>query len=268
MSKSGPIGIFDSGMGGLTVAQEIKRVMPNENIIYFGDTMHVPYGDKSKETVVEYSKAIAKFLLEKECKCIVMACNTASANAFTEVREVLPKDIPLFDVINPVANHVAYELHQKIAVIATKSTVNSNLYKKKIRKLNKHINVYEMATPLFVPIIEEGFVNSAISKAAIEVYFSNKKLKDIDTLILGCTHYPLIASEIEKFLEGKVKIVNSPLIVANSIKRKLIEIDLISNNTNNPSYTFFVSDLTKSFQKQAIRFFGQSISLTQIKLGD
>ena len=156
MQTAKPIGIFDSGMGGLTVAREIKKALPNENIIYFGDTMHVPYGDKSKETVVEYSKNIVDFLLSKKCKAIVIACNTASANAFSELQQIMPKGIPLIDVISPVTDHVSFQLYQKIAVVATKATIASNVYKKKIKSNNKHLQVVEMATPLLVPIIEEG----------------------------------------------------------------------------------------------------------------
>ncbi|CAG0910411.1 unnamed protein product [Cyprideis torosa] len=201
------IGVFDSGMGGLTVAREVKRILPRENIIYFGDTMHVPYGDKSKETVVHYSTEITNFLLQENCKAI-----------------------------------------------------------RKIRRLNPHLEVMELATPLFVPIIEEGFVNTDISKAAIQTYLSHKKLQNIDSLILGCTHYPLLSQEISKHLSAGVKIINSPLIVANTIARQLKDRNIANLSEKDPSYVFYVSDLTRSFQKQAKRFFGKEISLMEKKL--
>ena len=157
-----PIGIFDSGVGGLTVAKEIKRLLPNEDLIYFGDTKHLPYGEKSKEAIIEYSTQITKFLLDNNCKAIVIACNTATANALEDVLELVKGKVPVIDVINPVAEKVAYEIHTNVGVIATKATVNSGLYKKSIRKHNKFIKVDELATPLLVPAIEEGFKNHPI----------------------------------------------------------------------------------------------------------
>lgn len=265
MSKQA-IGVFDSGMGGLTVAKEIKRILPEENILYFGDTMHLPYGDKSKETIVGYSQKIADFLLRENCKSIVVACNTASSYAFSELKEQVPKGFHVFDVISPVAEKVAFELHQKIGVIGTKATVNSGIYKQKIWKLNRHLKVVEFATSLFVPIIEEGFTGTSISRDTIDAYLSNKKLQDIDSLILGCTHYPLLSNEIGKYFGGKVQIINSPLIVANAIKSALKANDLLNQSAEKPTYTFYVSDMTKSFQKQAQRFFGKEIGLTEKKL--
>lgn len=157
LSPNQPIGVFDSGVGGLTVAKEIKRLLPNEDLIYFGDTKHLPYGEKSKEAIVEYSTKITNFLLEQNCKAIVIACNTATANALKEVLELVASRVPVIDVINPVAEKVAYEIHTNVGVIATKATVNSGLYRKSIRKHNKFIKVDELATPLLVPAIEEGF---------------------------------------------------------------------------------------------------------------
>ncbi len=193
-----PIGIFDSGVGGLTVAKEVKRLLPNEDLIYFGDTKHLPYGEKSKEAIIEYTTKITQFLLQQNCKAIVIACNTATANALKEVEELVNGEVPIIDVINPVAEKVAFEIHNNVGVIATKATVNSGLYKKSIRKHNKFIKVDELATPLLVPAIEEGFKNHPITHAIIYNYLSNHKLKNIETLILGCTHYPLLIDEIKQ----------------------------------------------------------------------
>ncbi|MDD3771516.1 MAG: glutamate racemase [Weeksellaceae bacterium] len=261
MNDNRPIGIFDSGVGGLTVTKEIKRLLPNENIIYYGDTKHLPYGDKSKETIVKYTTKITKFLLKRNCKLIVVACNTATANAIDEIRETAG-NVPVIDVISPVAKKVAYDFNQKIGVIATKSTIHSHAYRKNIRKLNKHIQVIELATPLLVPIIEEGFRNTPISKAAIEAYLSHKKLENIDSLILGCTHYPLLQKEIENLFQGRVKVINSPLIVVNELILKLENLHL-KGNTENPDFQFYLSDYTENFVRLSKSFFGKSITITR-----
>ena len=261
LSANQPIGIFDSGVGGLTTAREIKRVMSQESFIYFGDTKHLPYGEKSKEAIIDYSLQITKFLLEQNCKAIVIACNTATSNALEEVKKMVNDKVFVFDVINPVAEKVAYEIHQNIGVIATKATVNSKLYRKSIRKYNKFINVEELATPLLVPVIEEGFINHPISHSVIYNYLSNKKLKDIDTLILGCTHYPLLMEEIEQYYGNRVRVIDSPNIVANYIKLTLEKHKLLNTNNPNPKYEFYVSDMTKNFQKISKKFFGNKIEL-------
>lgn len=264
MNDNRPIGVFDSGVGGMTVAKEIKRLLPNENIIYFGDTKHLPYGDKSKEAIVKFTTTITRFLIQKKCKAIVVACNSATANAIDEIKAVAG-EVPVIDVITPVAHKVAFELHSKIGVIATKATVNSHAYKKSIRKLNRHIKVEEVATPLLVPIIEEGFRNTPVAKYAIESYLSHKKLEGIDSLILGCTHYPLLQKEIEAVFQGRVKIVNSPLIVVNHLITELEKKNLLGN-AEEPQFDFYLSDYTDNFARLAKTFFGQSINLTQKQL--
>ena len=256
-----PIGIFDSGVGGLTVAKEIKRLLPNENLIYFGDTKNLPYGEKSREAIIEYSTKIAKFLLEKNCKAIVIACNTATANALNDVLEVVENKIPVIDVINPVAEKVAYEIHTNVGVIATKATVNSGLYRKSIRKHNKFIKVDELATPLLVPAIEEGFKNHPITHSIIYNYLSNNKLKNIETLILGCTHYPLLIDEIKQYYGNRVRVIDSPHIVASQLKIILDQHHLLNTENPNPEYQFFLSDITKNFEKISKKFFGKSIEL-------
>lgn len=260
-----PIGIFDSGVGGLTVAKEIKRLLPNENLIYFGDTKHLPYGEKSREAIIGYSTKIAKFLLEKNCKAIVIACNTATANALKEILEVVDNKVPVIDVINPVAEKVAYEIHTNVGVIATKATVNSGLYRKSIRKHNKFIKVDELATPLLVPAIEEGFKNHPITHSIIYNYLSNNKLKNIETLILGCTHYPLLIDEIKQYYGNRVRVIDSPNIVANQLKIILDKHHLLNHNNPTPEYNFYLSDLTKNFEKISKKFFGKSIEL-QLKV--
>ena len=260
MNNESPIGVFDSGIGGLTVAKELKRLIPNENVIYFGDSKHLPYGDKSKETLIGYAENITKFLLDENCKAIVIACNTASATALKEVKQLAKGKAQVFDVISPVAEKVAFELNQKVGVIATKATVNTHLYKKSIRKFNKHIEVTELATPLLVPVIEEGYFNHSISKAVLKTYLDNKKLKGIDTLILGCTHYPLIYNEIKQYYENKINIIDSPLIVANYVYHTLRKHKMLASNKNQ-KYKFYFSDITPKIEKLSKKFFGNNISL-------
>ncbi|MGI9527044.1 MAG: glutamate racemase [Weeksellaceae bacterium] len=260
MSDSRPLGVFDSGVGGLTIAREIKKVLPHESIIYYGDSKHLPYGNKSPELIKKFSENITQFLIDQGCKAIVIACNTASSNALEEIKKVAePHQIPVLDVITPVAEKAAYGFHQKMGVIATKATVDSGIYKKSIRKFNRHIKVQELATPLFVSVIEEGLTNTEVSKAVIDNYLSNRKLKDIDSIILGCTHYPLIEKEIEAFYEGKVEVINSPLTVAHALKNILLKNEI--NAEGNATYSFYVSDITKNFQKLAKKFFGREVEL-------
>ncbi len=261
LSRNQPIGIFDSGVGGLTVAKEIKRLLPNEDLIYFGDTKHLPYGEKSREAIVGYSTKITNFLLEKNCKAIVIACNSATANALQEVVELVADRVPVIDVINPVAEKVSYEIHNNVGVIATKATVNSGLYKKSIRKHNKFIKVDELATPLLVPAIEEGFKNHPITHSIIYNYLSNSKLKNIETLILGCTHYPLLIDEIKQYYGNRVRVIDSPNIVANQLKMILDKHNLLNEENHKPTYHFFLSDITKNFEKISKKFFGKSIDL-------
>ncbi|ACU06782.1 Glutamate racemase [Flavobacteriaceae bacterium 3519-10] len=261
LSPDQPIGIFDSGVGGLTVAKEIKRLLPNENLIYFGDTKHLPYGEKSRDAIVGYSTKITRFLLEKNCKAIVIACNSATANALKEVLDEVADRVPVIDVINPVAEKVAYEIHNNVGVIATKATVNSGLYRKSIRKHNKFIKVDELATPLLVPAIEEGFKNHPITHSIVYNYLSNNKLKNIETLILGCTHYPLLIDEIRQYYGNRVRVIDSPGIVANQLRIILDKHQLLNAKNSNTAYQFYLSDLTKNFEKISKKFFGNSIQL-------
>lgn len=256
-----PIGIFDSGVGGLTFAKEIKALLPQENIIYYGDTKHLPYGDKSKEAIVRFSEKITEFLLEQNCKAVLIACNSATANALKEVKDLVAERVPVVDVISPVAEKVAFEIHTNVGVIATKATVNTGLYRKSIRKYNKFIKVDELATPLLVPAIEEGFRNHPITHAILYHYLSNNKLKNIETLILGCTHYPLLLGEIKQYYGNRVRVIDSPNIVVNELRHILGKHNLLNTSSIQPDYQFYLSDITKNFENIAKKFFGNSIKL-------
>ena len=269
MSKEHPIGVFDSGIGGLTVARAIAKQLPNEQIIYFGDTAHFPYGDKASSSIKKYSETISQFLLKNNCKAIVIACNTASSAAALSLKKTLPKNVALFDVIQPVVSYInEFHSKDKVGIIATKGTTNSRIYPKLISAINPDIKVSSLATPLLAPMIEEGFFNNNISKTIIGSYLSTNNIKDINALVLACTHYPIIEKEIAEYYcnsNKKITILNSAKIVAKKIANELKTLNLLSDKKNK-AHEFFVSDYTKSFEKSSEIFFGESIKLSKIDL--
>lgn len=261
-----PIGLFDSGVGGLTVAAAIKRILPYENIIYFGDTAHLPYGDKSADAVIYYSKRISDFLLNQKCKIILIACNTASAQAYDYVKEFIGDRAIVLNVIDPVVEFlIEKEKKGKTGIIGTRGTIGSNVYEKKIKEKEKDYNVSSLATPLFVPMIEEGFIYDNISNAIIRTYLSKPELQNITNLILGCTHYPIIKNQINKFYDFKVNIIDSAQTVATRLNTVLSKEKLL-NNKKDPFYKYFVSDYTPSFEIISKMFLEEEINLTKLDL--
>ncbi len=257
-----PIGIFDSGAGGLTVASAVKKMLPNEKIIYFGDTAHLPYGDKSFETVKKYALRITDFLLEKKCKLILIACNTASAAAYESVKERAEGKALVLNVIDPATEFVAKEKKlKKVGVIGTKGTVSAGIYSEKIKNISPEKEVISMATPLLVPLIEEGFIFDNISNAVIKEYLSNEKLKNIDALILACTHYPVIKNQIRKFYNFKTAVIDSSEIVARKLRDVLTKNKLLNKDDRIPEHEFYVSDYTDFFETLAEMFFDEKIKL-------
>ncbi|MFM2206527.1 MAG: hypothetical protein RL213_502 [Bacteroidota bacterium] len=260
-SSARPIGIFDSGIGGLTVANAIRQVLPKESLVYFGDTAHLPYGDKSSDSIKYYSIRIAQFLLQQHCKMIVIACNTASSFAYETVKEFVGGKVPVINVIDPVVEQVTRsKKHRKIGVIGTKGTVKSDIYAKKIHQRNRQLEVASLATPLLAPMIEEGFFDNKISRTVIASYLDSRKLSKIDSLILACTHYPLIKKEVEEYYKGSVEIVDSAGVVAGHVKDVLRKKKLLSAKRN-PVHKFYVSDFTKSFEESTRYFFKNRIHL-------
>lgn len=239
-----PIGVFDSGVGGLTVAREIMRQLPNERITYFGDTARVPYGSKSRETIIRYSRQIVRFLKTRDVKAIVVACNTASAFALDTLEA--ETDVPMIGVVKPGANAaVAATKNGRIGVIGTDGTVNSGLYTKYIRGMNEKAEVIGKACPLFVPLVEEGMINDTVTEEMAERYLSDLKDENIDTLILGCTHYPLLRHMVGRVMGDKVTLVNPAYETAMSLKELLSRTGLENENEKeNPDdmYEFYVSD--------------------------
>lgn len=256
-----PIGIFDSGVGGLTVAHAIRQVLPGERIIYFGDTAHLPYGDKSAEAIKGYSHRIAEFLLGYDAKMILIACNSASASAYDSlVREFGDKTI-ILDVINPVVQYVAKKKFKRVGVIGTKRTISSGTYEKMICESSPGTEVFSLATPLFVPMIEEGFIFDDISNAIIRTYLSDRHLQNIDALILGCTHYPIIKNQISRFFNFNLDVVDSARIVAVRLKQLLEQKKLVNPAVETSGDLFFVSDYTEYFEKIARMFFEGNLNL-------
>jgi glutamate racemase len=257
-----PIGIFDSGIGGLTVADAIHAVLPFESLIYFGDTAHLPYGDKAPESIKNYSVKIADFLLENGCKMIVIACNTASSISYETVKKHVGDKAIVVDVINPVVIEVSgMKKVNHVGIIGTRATIKSNAYPQRITELNNKMIVSSLATPLLAPMIEEGFYNNKISRTIINSYLSRPKIKKIDALILACTHYPLIKPEIVEYYKGKINIVDSADIVARYVKKKLTEKKILNKEKHSSTHKFYISDFTRSFEQSTKIFFRDKIRL-------
>ncbi len=261
-----PIGIFDSGIGGLTVVKEIIHSLPNESIIYFGDTARVPYGTKSDSTIKEYSIQNTKFLRKHNVKLIVVACNTASSVALNEI--TLHANVPVIGVIKPGAEAaVKNTFNNRIAIIGTNATVSSKAYDREISKLNPKIEVRGKACPLFVPIVEEGWMNHEIGLLAAKEYLNVLQRFAYDTLVLGCTHYPLLKHTIQNVVGDKVKLIDSGIETAKQVKSILAEINLLNNSKEKPNRKYFVSDLPHRFKEIGEMFLGQKIkSIAKIDL--
>ena len=251
--KDAPIGVFDSGIGGLTVVREIMRQLPNEKIIYFGDTARVPYGSKSKDTITRYSRQICRFLMTKEVKTIVVACNTATAYALDELEKEI--DLPMIGVLKPGAKVAAETTKNgKVGVIATRATIGSESYTHYIKQINPEATVLGKACPLFVPLVEEGLLEDPVTDEIAMRYLSELKDEEIDTLILGCTHYPLIRKTIGRTMGEEVTLVNPAYETARELKeqlamRNLLNEEKIDLGTN--KYQFYVSDAADKFQQFA-----------------
>ena len=243
---SRPIALFDSGLGGLTVLQKINELLPNENIIYFGDTARVPYGSKSKDTIIRYSREIVNFLIRNNVKLIVIACGTASSLAYdTLIKEF---NIPIINVIHPTAKALK---DKTIGVIATNATIRSNAWEKEIKKYNPNCTVYSRSCPLFVPIVEEGLAKHKIADEAIELYLRDLVKRNIESIVLGCTHYPVLIEKIKAFVGKNVKTINMNEYCAKEVKRYLTEKNLL-NTLNARSYKIaYVTDNVATFKANA-----------------
>ena len=264
IDRDAPVGVFDSGVGGLTVAREIMRNLPSEKIVYFGDTARVPYGSKSKETVIRYSRQIIRFLQEQQVKTIVVACNTARAFALDTVRDEF--DIPIIGVIESGAKVAAARTRNKrVGIIGTVGTVGSGIHAQYLKKLDPEITVFGKACPLFVPLVEEGWLHDPVTVEVASRYLKELQDKDVDTLILGCTHYPLIRSTIRQVMGEEVCLVNPAYETALELGKLLEEQGLSSTGTEQKEfpYRFYVSDLADEFKEFANSILPYDVEMTK-----
>jgi glutamate racemase len=263
---STPIGIFDSGIGGLTVAHALVKLLPHEHIIYFGDTAHLPYGDKSAAAVQGYAVKIAQLLAEQPCKLILIACHTASAVALELVQAQIGTRATVMNVIDPVIELLkAQHAHQHIGLIGTRQTVQSHIYKKKLDALDLGMQVSAYATNLLAAAIEE-FGDHPVIDTLLKTYLSAPELQDIDTLVLACTHYPIVKDKIAHYYHGRVAVIDSAETTAKAVKTLLKAQHLLNPGTTPPTRKFYLSDYTATFENHAKRFFGNQITLEHYPL--
>lgn len=257
---SRPIGVFDSGVGGLTVVKELNRLLPNEKIIYFGDTGRVPYGNKSKETIIHYSLQVAYFLMKKKIKMLVVACNTASSVSLPTLKRHF--HIPIIGVIEPGAKTaVETTSSNNVGVIGTLGTVKSNAYKKALKKNNRRVNVFQHPCPLFVHLAEDGWNKNKIAQMISDEYLRSFKGKNIDTLILGCTHYPILKEVIQNSAGKKVTLIDSGKETAKEVERILEKKHLMNSHKMNEKNhsVFYVSDFPHKFKEVSQRFLSKEL---------
>jgi len=256
--KNAPIGVFDSGIGGLTVVKELIRSLPGEDIVYLGDTARVPYGTKSGRTVIAYSHSNTEFLISKVIKLLVVACNTASSVSLPSLKSEF--DIPVIGVIEPGAKKaVSVTKTGKIGIIGTPSTINSGAYKSAIENLNPEIEVFSKACPLFVPLADEGWTEGEIIERIAEQYLTPIKETGIDVLVLGCTHYPLLKATIQKIMGNQITLVDSAEETASQIKDILDKEDILNEKTSLSKREFYLTDVSDTFLSVAGRFLGEKI---------
>lgn len=259
MEKEKPVGVFDSGIGGLTVVKRLAGTLPTENIVYFGDTARVPYGSKSNDTVIEYSIQDAKFLISKNVKAIVVACNTASSIAMKELRENF--NVPVIGMIEPGSKYALnHTKNGKVGVIGTRATISNKAYSKELKRLDNKVEVFEKACPLFVPLAEEGWVDHQATYEIAKEYLHELKKLNVDTLVLGCTHYPILSKVIQEVMGDNVTLVDSGIASAEVVRSELDRVDLHTNKFAPGHQDFYVSDIPTTFKQVAELFLGNSIS--------
>jgi len=254
-----PIGVFDSGIGGLTVVKRLASTLPNENIIYFGDTARVPYGSKSNSTVIEYSIQNTRFLLQKNVKAVIVACNTASSIAIPDLKKMF--DIPIIGMIEPGSRMALKKSgNKKIGVIGTRATIANLAYSSEIKKMNDKAQVFEKPCPLFVPLAEEGWIKHRATFEIAEEYLRELRESGIDTLVMGCTHYPILSEVIQKVIGSGVTLIDSGVASSELIKIELEKFDLLSNAKVTGSQEYYVSDIPVKFKEVAELFLGKEIN--------
>ena len=256
-NRDSAIGVFDSGIGGLTVLHQIIETLPRENTVYLGDTARAPYGTKSVETVLRYSFENSQFLVDKGVKVVVVACNTSTAIALDRLQEQLT--IPVIGVIEPgVRRAVKSTKNKRVGVIGTEATIQSGAYTRALKAADAKIEVYSRACPLFVPLVEEGWTDNSVVEMTVKAYLGSLKQSGIDTLILGCTHYPLLNKAIRKFMGGAVRLVDSAEATAKEVESALKK-DVLARKAGSGAHSFFVTDAPDRFIKVGRRFLGEKV---------
>ena len=253
-----PIGVFDSGLGGLTVVKELMKILPGERIVYFGDTARLPYGTRSRDMVTKYAAQCIRFLVGKNVKMAVIACNTVSAGSFTNLSSLFT--LPLVSVIEPGARAAAETTQNgKIGVIGTGGTIRSGAYPKAITGINPKIHVFDQACPLFVPIVEEGWSDTEMARLTAERYLADIKEQQVDTLVLGCTHYPLLGNTLKKVMGPEVRLINPAINTAEEVKKRLTDTGGLNDGKEEAGIQYYVSDIGQSFQIIGSHFLGREI---------
>ncbi|MBN1325659.1 glutamate racemase [Candidatus Falkowbacteria bacterium] len=265
------IGIFDSGLGGLIILRDIIKKLPQYYYIYLGDNARTPYGNRSQDVIYKFTEQAVDFLFKQDCQLIIIACNTASSEALRKIQqEWLPKNYPdrrVLGVIRPVVEEAAKVAKKRIGVIGTKGTIGSEAYVKEINKLNPSLEIIQKATPLLVSLVEEGWQKSDATKKILRTYLRPLKLSKIDTLILGCTHYPILYKEIQGIMGRRAKVLNSGEIVTNSLMDYLVRHPEIESKLDkNSKYEFLVTDISEHYQKLGGDWFGPDIKFQKINL--
>ena len=252
------IGVFDSGLGGLTAVKQIMRELPNESIVYFGDTGRVPYGSRSRDTIIKYSKNDVNFLLKNDVKVIVVACGTVSSVALSQIKQISP--VPVIGVVEAAASAaISATKNGKIGIIGTSGTIKSGAYERFIKDKNQEIETYSKACPLFVPLVENGHFDTMVAELVTEEYLANIKERGVDTLILGCTHYPLLKNTIARFMGEGVTLIDAGAEVAKELRRLLENRDICTGSAGDNKYSYFVSDNVDGFETLGGIFLEQTI---------
>ena len=262
--SSRPIGVFDSGLGGLSILKALKEKLPNERFVYYGDTAHLPYGDKSENTLKEYVSSIISFLDSQDCKLIVVACNSA-ATVIHKIEYLPYKENQIIEVISPIVQLVAEQKkYQKIGVIGTRKTIGSGLFDQKLSQLNSMLEIFTRATPLLAPMIEYGFVEDDVLLPIFRRYF--KGFENCELLIPACTHYPIIYKQIEKYFNNGLKVLHTPKIIAEKVDQVLASQKLINPEKNYKVDSFYLSDITDNFLREAELFLGSDVEFSLVSL--
>lgn len=262
--SSRPIGVFDSGLGGLSILKALKEKLPNERFVYYGDTAHLPYGDKSENTLKEYVSSIISFLDSQDCKLIVVACNSA-ATVIHKIEDLPYKENQIIEVISPIVQLVSEQKkYQKIGVIGTRKTIGSGLFDQKLSQLNSTLEIFTRATPLLAPMIEDGFVEDDVLLPIFRRYF--KGFENCELLIPACTHYPIIYKQIEKYFNNGLKVLHTPKIIAEKVDQVLASQKLINPEKNYKVDSFYLSDITDNFLREAELFLGSDVEFSLVSL--